>query len=804
VTAVVLKQAAGKVRCGGCGNAFNALAYLSESKPDLATRTEPDGSLPELTPDSREAGSDKQPQTISAEQSAALLKTLDQLAGEDVRLEDTGIEWRVMTEDEDDGPIDEILERAPTQVDQFLTKTPTEVEAGEIFDDPDQASVDAVEVFEGADTPATQTSAEELRFDDNTGLPDDFDFDSAQAAVPALQPEPEPEPEPEVENVQVDLALGDPDEWGDLLDEVTPPPEPEPVIEVDAKSEAEVEVPAAEEIQLGDDSAGDALVLDDDKPLDIDTQFGLQAEAMGIDLSGIHKSGDGEHAEQLELAATGEVDASAIDDEEIAALADVESDAGAAEFPDSTGALEFELAKAQSAAERIEEELAALESGEIGAEIGEETSIDDDLMAAAFETERSAIEAMDENLAEDAAQDSVEEPIEELIEEFIEAGEDETGEDVDDAANALHLELDVVEDIDTEEPIADLDGPFDEKIAGLEIRLDDERQTDDVVAAVDEHVVPEPTEEEQTINMQIDQELLSMAVEDEEGFASTIVFENKSGTADPEAEAASRAKEAALLEKLKESGSGFETIVMEGDAIRSAREQEKLEEERDASGGRPVPGFVLPAEELPEPPPSSARKYSMIAGVLVLVLLLCGQLVHQSRAELAKISAINSIIGPIYRAFGAPIAPNWDVSGWTIQKSTGTTRPISAIVDGVPELAPEADLQMVNESTGLVGGASETLTIYSRIANEGDRPLPYPLINVELIDRFQSTLGSTVLQPSNYLTGSFDTRAPVAVSGTFDAVITIESPSVEATGFKVNVCYRNSDGLLRCAIETFK
>ena len=34
VTAEVLKQAAGKVRCGACGNAFNALAHLSESRPE--------------------------------------------------------------------------------------------------------------------------------------------------------------------------------------------------------------------------------------------------------------------------------------------------------------------------------------------------------------------------------------------------------------------------------------------------------------------------------------------------------------------------------------------------------------------------------------------------------------------------------------------------------------------------------------------------------------------------------------------------------------------------------------------------
>ncbi|HEX9851514.1 MAG TPA: MJ0042-type zinc finger domain-containing protein, partial [Woeseiaceae bacterium] len=33
VTARVLQQAAGRVRCGGCGSAFNALEYLSEELP---------------------------------------------------------------------------------------------------------------------------------------------------------------------------------------------------------------------------------------------------------------------------------------------------------------------------------------------------------------------------------------------------------------------------------------------------------------------------------------------------------------------------------------------------------------------------------------------------------------------------------------------------------------------------------------------------------------------------------------------------------------------------------------------------
>jgi hypothetical protein len=38
----------------------------------------------------------------------------------------------------------------------------------------------------------------------------------------------------------------------------------------------------------------------------------------------------------------------------------------------------------------------------------------------------------------------------------------------------------------------------------------------------------------------------------------------------------------------------------------------------------------------------------------------------------------------------------------------------------------------------------------------------------------------------------------------FTAVITIDEPSVDATGFKLNVCYRAVPGKVRCATEDFK
>ncbi len=609
---MVLKQAAGKVRCGGCGNGFNALAYLSEDKPDRTTRTVVDESLPELVPDDAAPPVEGPPAAISPEQSAALLKTLDQLAGEDIRLEDTGIEWRVLGPEElDDSRVDDLLQKMPTQVDEFLTKTPTQVEAGEIFEDSDAAEIDAVEVFEAVE----EKGAEEMRFDDNTGLPDDFEVNDLPS--PPSKAKPEPEPKPKHENSQVDLGLGDPDEWGELLDEVEETAE---------------------------------------KPLDIDTQFDLQAEAMGIDLSGVH--------EELE-----------------------EEDADA----------------------------------------------------------------------------------EDLIVDFEETAE-----------------------IDLDE---ELDGKYDEDIENLEIRLDDETAAQQDVAdkantsdSISEHYVPPQSEEEQTINMLIDRDLFDVAIEDEDGFASTIIFKNKKF----EEKAAHETTEDEP--SLKETAAGFETIIMEGESVRAAGD--------DVTGnGLADRGFVLAKEILQEEPNLNSRKYGMIAGIVVLALLLIGQFVHQSRAALATVPAIGEALAPIYRAIGAPISPDWDISGWRFEVTKGSTNPIAEFVNGESGLT---DVDAVDDSADLLTAEDETLTIYSRIGNNSDGPLPYPLISVALTDRFEEIIGSKVLEPNAYLTGNFDPRIAVLPGETFNAVISIESPSPEATGFKLNVCYRQAGGLLRCAMEDFK
>ncbi len=82
--------------------------------------------------------------------------------------------------------------------------------------------------------------------------------------------------------------------------------------------------------------------------------------------------------------------------------------------------------------------------------------------------------------------------------------------------------------------------------------------------------------------------------------------------------------------------------------------------------------------------------------------------------------------------------------------------------------------------------------------------MPYPLVHLSLTDRFEDIIGSAVMEPAEYLPENADPSKAVAPGSSFNAVISIDSPSPDATGFKLNVCYRLAGGQLRCADHDFK
>ncbi len=746
VTADVLKQAAGKVRCGGCGNAFNALAYLSETMPEQQVPVDADAALPELKPEA--APGNGLPKSISAKQSAALLKTLDELAGSDIRIEDTGVEWRVLDDDEigeaaaddlvaelaadpaadlvadslanepaaeaasGDLVIDEILDESPTPIDQFLTETP--------------AVVDAPEIFEEPANDFTRTSVDEIRFDDNTPLPENFALDDdgyIEGDFATEDPEPDPEPEDPEQAIEVepraDLDLSEPDEWNDILGEFADLAEavaaPADVV-IDALGEPDLadEPDVPQDLELPDDDVAKAIEaateevdledvdlenVDLDEPLDMDSQFAIQAEAMGIDLSGMHEALDA----QQELPVEDDIDLDEL-------LADSNDD-------------DLEL----------------------------EDLLDENLVDEVDEADLDTMfQSVEESEPEGATQ--------------LELIGDEEPRDEGEAVPLEDLDDELVADLE-EEPAADLNEDDGED---QEPGIVDEGDPDD------RYNVPPMTEEEQTINLQIDQDLLALAVEDEDGFASTIIIPE----ADAEGKARKdkkKAKKRKAEEALKDTGAGFETIIMEGEAFRSSGDLDPTEVDTAVAAEALASIAAARRETEKTEHHTGGRRYGLIAGVILLLLILGVQYVHQSRDTLATIPAFNNAIGPLYRALGRPLSPEWDITGWRFEATKGST--------------DEGD---------------ENLTIYSRVGNKSDKPLPYPLIGISLTDRFEETIGSRVLDPADYLSNDLDPRKLVEPGNTFNAVITIESPDIAAASFRLRACYRTADAQLRCKDDGFK
>lgn len=199
LSAAVLKKAQGRVRCGGCGSTFNALDHLSEERP---------------------ADDPSTTQTARAfdERSRELLESLNGLAGGDeVRIEDTGVEWRVLDEDDDAEP-----DAAPAAVAEETSTQWT------LIDGPDEAAANAAADDEpprrrADDRPEPERPQEdqaELRFDDHTPLPDEFFEPSAQFPRDEDATElDEPAPEPDA-GVAAAVEPAGEDDWEDLLAEV--------------------------------------------------------------------------------------------------------------------------------------------------------------------------------------------------------------------------------------------------------------------------------------------------------------------------------------------------------------------------------------------------------------------------------------------------------------------------------------------------------------------------------------------------------------------------------------------------------
>lgn len=168
---------------------------------------------------------------------------------------------------------------------------------------------------------------------------------------------------------------------------------------------------------------------------------------------------------------------------------------------------------------------------------------------------------------------------------------------------------------------------------------------------------------------------------------------------------------------------------------------------------------------------SPSRTLLWSAAAAVLVLALGAQLIHGQRAQLATRPDIGPRLQQIYGAFGVEVEPRWDIGALCVESSSGDA-------------------------------GDSALEITSVIVHRGDRPQPYPLLQVALTDRWQSVIGSRSVEADEYLPAEGLHEGRMYPGDRVRARARLADPGSEAAGYELHVCYRNSgdpDGGLRCS-----
>jgi len=712
VTVQVLQKAGGRVRCGGCGQAFSAIDHLSDKVPGTASNP---------SSGSKNAASEDSGEDFEAK-SKALLETLDELAGpQDVRIEDTGVEWRVLGEDE-------------TTDDASGTQTSFELSQENEEFDPSAAP----------DEPPAPVA--ERRYDDNTQLPDDFADEEDSPYVPETplrRATDVDEQQTDFDTHQVDLVLEGDETWAELLDDDDRPDENEAGEDADdSNDDLARQLEAAEAQQLADDSA----LL---PQLASDLAESLQHEQgnAGTNISfEIEEELAAIHSELTAVANSGEADGAVPDDLD-------------SQFDSQAEALGLDLTRDEDPGS---------------------PNLEDDV------TEDIA----EEQHEQDTAAGDAEEPAE--TELSFDDGDEHAADDDD---------LSAEEEADIVQKLRDSTGSFQKQIEAAkqaldrgdmdEYRLKDEDTTgnapiddadDEPLQLADEPVTGEAEDDVPLDDDDIRSQLSATGADQEPKDLPAPEKQEPEDTDSSARDALSETMIRAGIDPSALDSDNIESIIMEGEFIRgSLDDQVQDTEENKAVTGLDdqqnlVDTYMLNKEQIS----GGGRKintagFGRIAGVAALVLLLAAQYLHASRQTFATYGAFNQTIAPVYRALGKPVTPKWNIKGWQFERTSGST--------------DEND---------------QVLTVFSTVRNDSETPLPYPLIHLSLTDRWEDIIGSKILQPKEYLAGDMDPRKPVAPGEAFTAVIAIERPSTEATGFQLYVCYRLSPGLVRCATEDFK
>jgi predicted Zn finger-like uncharacterized protein len=234
---------------------------------------------------------------------------------------------------------------------------------------------------------------------------------------------------------------------------------------------------------------------------------------------------------------------------------------------------------------------------------------------------------------------------------------------------------------------------------------------------------------------------------------------------------------------------------------------------------KPPPGMVFPGEEpdeepdevaelirtvevgaMPAPPaapaPSTATDFRSIGGAaeaidddmgtrslarspglawsvgcLVAALALAAQLTHYFRQDLVRHPQIGPALVELYARLGLPLSPHWD---------------------------PRA-LQLRQWGEGEPVTAAGRMRVQASITNRATFAQPLPLLRLQLEDRYGEPVATRDFDPREYLKSPASATRMLAAGASAEADLELADPGIDAVGYRLDLCLRESATVLRCA-----
>jgi predicted Zn finger-like uncharacterized protein len=170
-------------------------------------------------------------------------------------------------------------------------------------------------------------------------------------------------------------------------------------------------------------------------------------------------------------------------------------------------------------------------------------------------------------------------------------------------------------------------------------------------------------------------------------------------------------------------------------------------------------------------PPRRAR-WQVPAAVLG-VLLLCGQMLHHWRNQLATQPALTGLITRLYAGLGQTLTPEWDLAAYDVR-----------------QLGASADSQ-----------DNRAIHVRLSLASRAHVPQGLPLVRLTLIDRYGKPLSAGELGPAQYLPPAQRGLRLLAPDQRIDTDVSVLDASQQASSFELDICLPRAGGGLRCAAD---